>query len=149
MNTTENNTTGAAKAGSLKESDQQAGEAASADQIEETSSKSAIPDHGENLHRVAEVSPSDEVLSSSLPSSPGSASSNPLSTTKSGASPSKPERRQRSLRSLKDQLRHLNFAETKSIRDWADNRLLTILHPEVRSDLPTVATDKISAAVKS
>jgi hypothetical protein len=38
-------------------------------------------------------------------------------------------RRHLPLRKLKDLLRHLNFEETKSIRDWADNRLLTVRRP--------------------
>ena len=33
------------------------------------------------------------------------------------------------LRAIKNSLRHLDFEETKAIRDWADNRLLTVLRP--------------------
>lgn len=34
-----------------------------------------------------------------------------------------------SLRVIKNGLRHLDFEQTKAIRDWADNRLLTVLRP--------------------
>lgn len=33
------------------------------------------------------------------------------------------------LRVIKNGLRHLDFEQTKAIRDWADNRLLTVLRP--------------------
>jgi hypothetical protein len=33
------------------------------------------------------------------------------------------------LRAIKNSLRHLDYEETKAIRDWADNRLLTVLRP--------------------
>lgn len=35
------------------------------------------------------------------------------------------------LRAIKNNLRHLNFEESKNIRDWMDNRLLTVLRPTV------------------
>lgn len=38
-------------------------------------------------------------------------------------------RRNPPLRKLKDSLRHLDFEQMKSIRDWADNRLITVLCP--------------------
>jgi len=38
-------------------------------------------------------------------------------------------RRTPALRTLKNSLRHLDFEQTKAIRDWADNRLLTVLRP--------------------
>lgn len=38
-------------------------------------------------------------------------------------------RRNLPLRKLKDSLRHLDFEQMKSIRDWADNRLITVLRP--------------------
>ena len=45
------------------------------------------------------------------------------------------------LRVLKNGLRHLDFEQTKAIRDWADNRLLTVLRPAslVTSSNPEVA----------
>lgn len=38
-------------------------------------------------------------------------------------------RHSQSLRVIKNRLRHLDFDQTKAIRDWADNRLLTVLRP--------------------
>jgi hypothetical protein len=48
---------------------------------------------------------------------------NPVSPEKSKA------RNAPSLRVLKNSLRHLDFEQTKAIRDWADNRLFNVLHP--------------------
>lgn len=41
------------------------------------------------------------------------------------------------LRVIKNGLRHLDFEQTKAIRDWADNRLLTVLRPA----LPVASSD--------
>lgn len=38
-------------------------------------------------------------------------------------------RRTAPLRVIKQSLRHLDYEQTKAIRDWADNRLLTVLRP--------------------
>ncbi len=39
-------------------------------------------------------------------------------------------RRSLPLRTIKNNLRHLDYEQTKALRDWADNRLLTVLRPE-------------------
>ena len=53
-------------------------------------------------------------------------------------------RRKPALRVIKNGLRHLNFEETKAIRDWADNRLLTVLRPTAPvADCQTAAVEPI------
>lgn len=49
---------------------------------------------------------------------------------KKSVAPDKPkDRRPPPLRTIKNNLRHLDYEQTKAIRDWADNRLLTVLRP--------------------
>jgi hypothetical protein len=60
---------------------------------------------------------------------PSPESTNPEGEDKSPENNKSKGRRNPPLRAIKNGLRHLGFEDTKAIRDWADNRLLTVLRP--------------------
>lgn len=62
-------------------------------------------------------------------SAPPRECANPKVNMKSVASDKPKGRRHLPLRVIKNNLRHLDFEQTKALRDWADNRLLTVLRP--------------------
>jgi len=63
-------------------------------------------------------------------SAPPRECANPKVNMKSVASDKPKGRRHLPLRIIKNNLRHLDYEQTKAIRDWADNRLLTVLRPD-------------------
>lgn len=80
-----------------------------------------------------EMGPHGTDVAKPSPSSPSNGVTHARSLAVGAKKKKEGKRRLPHLRELKNNLRHLDFEQTKSIRDWADNRLLNVLHRDLKS----------------
>jgi hypothetical protein len=85
--------------------------------------------HGQDSQSRSETKPKPSTWKQRKPVPEKKHATHKTKVKSNGVPDAKGSRRNPPLRVVKNTLRHLDFEQTKAIRDWADNRLLTVLRP--------------------